>query len=89
MCIVHLKQRKMNIKEFNNICNTLKEIITGSIFENHIFCVGGCCRDEILGYEIKDIDIAVDLPNGGIDFANWLFENKFLSRIPVSYISKT
>ena len=48
----------MNIKEFNNICNALKEIITGSVFENHIFCVGGCCRDEILGYEIKDIDIA-------------------------------
>ena len=75
----------MNIKEFNNICSTLKEIISGSIFENHVFCVGGCCRDEILGYEIKDIDIAVDLPNGGIDFANWLFENKFLSRIPVTY----
>ena len=73
----------MNIKEFNNICNTLKEIITGSIFENHVFCVGGCCRDEILGYEIKDIDIAVDLPNGGIDFANWLYEknSRYISDI--------
>lgn len=75
----------MKIEKFNEICNYLKEVIDNSSFTNHVFCVGGCCRDEILYSEIKDIDIAVDIQNGGIKFANWLYKKKLLAEKPVTF----
>lgn len=41
-------------------------------FYNKIYLVGGCVRDELLNIPIKDIDIMVDMPNGGIKLANYL-----------------
>ena len=67
------------------ICDYLQDIIEGTLFENHCFAVGGCVRDEILGHEIKDIDLCVDLPDGGIDFANWLYKEELLTHEPVVY----
>ena len=67
------------------ICNYLQDIIEGTEFENHLFSVGGCVRDEFLSHEIKDIDLCVDLPDGGIDFANWLYEKGLLTHEPVVY----
>lgn len=67
------------------ICDYLQDIIEGTLFENHCFAVGGCLRDEILGHEIKDIDLCIDLPDGGIDFANWLYKEKLLTHEPVVY----
>ena len=43
------------------IRNKIKELIFESEWEGHVFCVGGCVRDEIMGNEIKDIDMLVDL----------------------------
>ena len=54
------------------IRNRLKTLISGTEFENRVFFVGGCCRDDIMGCEIKDIDISVALPDGGIRLAQWL-----------------
>ncbi|MBR3479088.1 MAG: hypothetical protein IKQ59_11660 [Prevotella sp.] len=34
-----------------------------------LYTVGGCVRDELLGCEIKDIDLCVSLPSGGVRFA--------------------
>ena len=66
----------MKIQYQNNIYTSLlkelKKAILGSKFENHVFLVGGAVRDAILGKEIKDIDLCVDLPNGGIEFAEWV-----------------
>lgn len=67
------------------ICDYLQDIIEDTLFENHCFAVGGCVRDEILGHEIKDIDLCIDLPDGGIDFANWLYKEKLLTHEPVVY----
>lgn len=67
------------------ICDYLQDTIEGTPYENHLFTVGGCIRDEILGNEIKDIDLCIDLTDGGIDFANWLYEKGLLTNEPVVY----
>ena len=61
----------MTQKEFYKIVNYIKQIISGSMWENHVFAVGGCVRDLYLQNEIKDIDLVIDLNDGGIRFANW------------------
>ncbi|MDE6391176.1 MAG: hypothetical protein K2L26_07165, partial [Duncaniella sp.] len=64
----------MTTEIYHRICGRLREIVRDTEWEGHIFAVGGCCRDEVMGYPIKDLDMAVDLPNGGIAFARWLEE---------------
>lgn len=58
----------IQIKEF------LREVIRGTEFDGHVMTVGGCVRDELMGLEIKDIDMCVSLPDGGIRFVEWLKE---------------
>ena len=66
----------MEIRYQNNMfCDAIKEIaklIKGTKWENNCFLVGGAVRDLLLGKEIKDIDLCISLPNGGIDFVNWI-----------------
>ena len=50
----------------------MKNSIKGSQFENHVFLAGGIVRDEILGIEPHDIDVVVDIKDGGILFLTWL-----------------
>lgn len=50
----------------------ISKIIKNSRFENHVYVVGGYCRDKLLNKKPNDIDIVVDLPNGGIEFAEWI-----------------
>lgn len=52
----------------------LSDLIKGSMFENKSYIAGGFVRDEILSLYPKDIDIVVELPNGGIEFANFIAE---------------
>ena len=59
------------IKEF------LGELIKGTEWEGHVYTVGGCVRDELMGCEIKDIDLCVSLPSGGIRFAEWLRDKRY------------
>lgn len=49
----------------------ISNLIKGSEFENHAFLAGGIVRDELMGLDPHDIDITVDLPEGGIRFAEW------------------
>ena len=51
----------MKLEIYEQIVSILKGIIKDTKFENHTYTVGGCERDRILGNEIKDIDIVVDL----------------------------
>ena len=37
-----------------------------------VYLVGGCVRDSLMGVEIKDIDLMVDLENGHQIFCDWL-----------------
>ena len=65
-------------KKYFEILDYLKTLITGTEFENHVYAVGGCVRDELMNCDnIKDIDIVIDIPEGGIKFAQWMFNNKY------------
>ena len=75
----------MDIKTYDSIFNILQNLIKDTKFENHTYTVGGCERDRILGNEIKDIDIVVDLPRGGIELAEYFYENDVLTYTPVIY----
>ena len=68
----------MKLRIYKYIINELKELITNTEFEGKTYCVGGCCRDKLLGDEIKDIDIVVELPNGGIELAKYLYKQNKL-----------
>ena len=56
--------------DYDKVFETLKNIIKGTKYENHVFTVGGCERDRIIGGIVKDIDIVLDVPNGGVVFAH-------------------
>lgn len=75
----------MTTELYHIICEWLRELIAGTQWEGHVFAVGGCCRDEIMGFEIKDLDLAVDLPNGGVKFARWLHKNHLTTGYPVYF----
>ena len=75
----------MTIDKYNNIVARLGEIIKGTKFEGHLYTVGGCNRDKLLGREIKDIDVVLDIPNGGIEFAKWLMSAGYTTGEPVVY----
>lgn len=77
----------MTVDEYLHILDYLRGLIEATQWQNHVFAVGGCCRDEILGNEIKDVDLAVDLPGGGIDFAQWIYEKGLAVKEPVTFPS--
>ena len=75
----------MTQEKFKEIIAYIAECIKGSEFENHVFAVGGCVRDTYMGNEIKDIDLCIDLPDGGMKLAEFLHKKKVLTRPPVVY----
>lgn len=68
----------MYVKEYEQVLCYLAKQIKGTEFEGHVYAVGGCVRDSQIAKDsgkagnIKDIDLVVDLPNGGIKFAEYL-----------------
>lgn len=54
------------------VTKKLETLLAGSMFEGKVYFVGGCIRDLILGQPVKDIDIVVEMKNGGVMLANWL-----------------
>ncbi len=50
----------------------IKSLIAGSEFERKVYLAGGYVRDEVFGKDPKDIDVVVDMPNGGVKFAEYL-----------------
>lgn len=65
----------LNIKnDITDLIKELKNVIKNTIFENHVFIVGGTVRDLLLNRanDIKDIDIAVNVANGGIALAEFI-----------------
>lgn len=76
----------MTTKLYHIIIDWLRDLIADTPWEGHLFAVGGCCRDEIMGFEINDIDLAVDLPNGGVKFARWLEKKRLTVGRPVFFL---
>lgn len=70
----------MTTENYIAIRTELARIIKDTLWEGHIYLVGGCVRDEIMNETIHDIDIAVDIPNGGIRFACWLEKNRLTAK---------
>lgn len=64
----------MDITREEQVLNYIKSIIKDTEYENHVFLVGGAVRDKLMGNPIKDIDLCIDLPNGGIEFATWIMK---------------
>lgn len=70
----------MNNELFKNASENVKEIISrlekhineSQFFKGKVYIVGGCIRDLILGREINDIDLAVEIDNGGISLATYI-----------------
>lgn len=50
----------------------IRQTIKGTEWEGKVFVAGGYVRDEFMGKDPKDLDLLVNKPNGGIDFANWI-----------------
>ena len=73
----------MTQKDFYKITDYIRKIIEGTSFENHVFAVGGSVRDLEMNNEIKDIDLVIDLPNGGVDFAEWCREQGYTKTVVV------
>ncbi len=75
----------MTTQLYFEICEWFARLVKGTKWENHLFAVGGCCRDEILGRDIKDVDLAVDLPDGGVEFARWLHRKRLTKGSPIYF----
>lgn len=50
----------------------IKQTIKGTQWQGKVFIAGGYVRDEFMGKDPKDLDLLVNTPNGGIEFANWI-----------------
>lgn len=75
----------MTTKLYHVICQWLRDLIQGTQWEGHVYAVGGCCRDDVMGFEIKDLDLAVSRPNGGIKFTRWLMNQHLIQGKPIFY----
>ena len=75
----------MTKDKFYRIVLYLKDLIKGTKFDGKTYVVGGAVRDLYMDKEIKDIDIVVELPNGGIEFANWMESRWYTHGSVVTY----
>ena len=73
--------------EYNNIRKKLKDYLKYSPYYDKTYCVGGCVRDHLLDRRIKDLDLVVEMPNGGIELAKYLESLDVLSSSPVVFES--
>ena len=65
--------------KFITITEYIREIIRGTIYEGHIYAVGGSVRDLLMKKPIKDIDLVIDIENGGIEFAKFCMDKGLLT----------
>lgn len=75
----------MKLDIYNDIIEYIAEVIKDTEWEGHVYAVGGCCRDVVMGNCPNDIDLAVTLPRGGVKFALWLNDAGLLSEKPVMF----
>lgn len=75
----------MTKRDLMQFIKLLDDAIKDSIFKNHVYIVGGAVRDLILGRNIKDIDIVVEAPNGGINLATFLKYKLKLNSEPIIF----
>ncbi len=62
----------VNERKMNDVLNKIRFAIKNTKFENHTYICGGYVRDILLGIPSTDIDLVVELENGGIELAHHL-----------------
>lgn len=75
----------MDKTRFLEIAAHIAECVKGTEFDGHVFAVGGCVRDMTMGNPIKDIDLCIDIPDGGIRLAEYMGKKNFVTGHPVTY----
>ena len=73
----------MKREKFLELTNYIRDIIQDTEFEQHVYVVGGSVRDLIMETEIKDIDLVIDLPQGGVRFAEWCKEHNYTNTVVI------
>jgi len=58
----------------------ISEAIIGTEFLDKTFIVGGYVRDKVMGFQSQDMDIVVEMKNGGKKLANFLYRKGVSSR---------
>lgn len=61
----------MKKERFYQITKYVSDLIKGTEFQNHVYAVGGSVRDLLMGNDIKDIDLVIDLPQGGTRLSDY------------------
>ncbi|MBI9030440.1 CCA tRNA nucleotidyltransferase [bacterium] len=74
----------MKNRELDKIIELIASKIVGTEFANHTYVVGGFVRDLLLKNERNDLDFVVNLPQGGVRLASFLYKKKLCSR-PIVY----
>lgn len=54
------------------VLDFISKIIKNTEWDGKIFLAGGAVRDEFMGKDPKDLDLLINSPNGGIEFAKWI-----------------
>lgn len=62
----------ITVKEFEKILKLLRELISDTVFDNHVFFARECVADYMQNKPTSNIYIAIDLVKGGENFSNWL-----------------
>ena len=73
----------MKREKFLEITNYIHNIIQDTEFEQHVYVVGGSVRDLIMEKEIKDIDLVIGLPQGGVRVAEWCKEHNYTNTVVI------
>ena len=70
--VVKLKDLLTEGAKENAALDFISDLIKKSKFRGKVFLAGGAVRDELLGMDIKDLDLVVEMSGGGIKFAEWI-----------------
>lgn len=75
----------MTKADYEEILRYLREVIKGTSWEGKVYTVGGCLRDALMQHDIHDVDLAVEVPDGGVMFPVWLEKRGLTLEPPTLY----
>ena len=59
-------------EKIKKLLKLIQTSIKGTHFEGKVYVCGGAVRDALLNEPIKDLDVCIELPNGGMTFASYM-----------------
>lgn len=73
----------MTPKAINAALDFIRDVIKNTKYTGKTYVAGGFVRDKVMGLTSHDIDLVVELPDGGIDLA--VFIGEIIGKDPVVY----